>query len=102
MSKYSIKGAVPYRTGGDEFVVLVEYSTKDVIEEWIGNLHCIMREYKLGEGRWYSFSIGYAIFAPEQDTTLIDTYKRADFEMYRNKHIQKEAQRISYSVGIEG
>lgn len=101
LSKYSIEGAVPYRIGADDFVVLVEYSTKELIEEWIKNLHHIMQEYRIGEERGYAFSIGYAIFDPEQDKNLFDTYKRADYEMYRNKRIQKETERISHSVGID-
>lgn len=89
LSEYAIQGSVAYRTGGDEFTVLVENAQKVQIEMWIDSLHRLMRELKIGTGEWNSFAIGYAIYDDSQDADLIDTYKRADHEMYRDKQIQK-------------
>ena len=89
LSEYAIQGSVAYRTGGDEFTVLVENAQKVQLEMWINSLHRLMREVKIGTGEWNSFAIGYAIYDPSVDMNLIDTYKRADREMYRDKQIQK-------------
>ncbi len=34
-------------------------------------------------------AVGYAVFDDGQDENLIDTYKRADYEMYCDKKRQK-------------
>ena len=98
LSDYAIQGAVSYRTGGDEFTVLVEDANSSHIEMWIASLHRLMKEFKLGDGNYTSFAIGYAIYDDTLDENLLDTYKRADREMYRNKQIQKATQRINMSV----
>ena len=93
LSEYAIQGSVAYRTGGDEFTVLVENAQQTQLELWIDSLHRLMRELKIGTGEWNSFAIGYAIYDASLDENLIDTYKRADHEMYRDKQIQKATQK---------
>lgn len=93
LSEYAIQGSVSYRTGGDEFTVLVENAQQSQLELWIDSLHRLMKELKIGTGEWNSFAIGYAIYDVSQDENLIDTYKRADHEMYRDKQIQKALQK---------
>lgn len=93
LSEYAIQGSVSYRTGGDEFTVLVENAQQVQLEMWIDSLHRLMREMKIGTGEWNSFAIGYAIYNATTDVDLIDTYKRADHEMYKDKQIQKALQK---------
>ena len=101
LSEYAIHGSVAYRTGGDEFTVLVTEAEKEQLENWIENLHRLMRDYRIGNGEWNSFAIGYALFDPALDENLMDTYKRADHEMYRNKQIQKATQQTSSCISME-
>lgn len=89
LSRYSIDGAVAYRTGGDEFTVLVEHADEELLQKWIRKLKQLMQEYEIGDKQWNSMAIGYAIFDPVQDHNLLDTYKRADHEMYVDKQQQK-------------
>lgn len=89
LSEYAIPGTTPYRTGGDEFTVLAENVRESQLQLWIQNLQRLMKEYKVGECNWNSMAIGYAIYNEKLDEDLIDTYKRADSEMYKDKQRQK-------------
>ena len=89
LSDNGLAGSVAYRTGGDEFTVLVVDARKEQIESWIKQIKVLMRECKIGEGSWTSMAVGYAVFDDGQDENLIDTYKRADYEMYCDKKRQK-------------
>lgn len=93
LQEYGIPGSVPYRTGGDEFTVLAADVNTRKMEEWVKNLKSRMEDCRIGEENWSSFAIGYAIFDRHLDDNLIDTYKRADHEMYRDKQMEKEKQR---------
>lgn len=91
LSDYSIEGATSYRTGGDEFTVLVEHAREEQLRLWIQNLQRLMKEYKLGDCDWNSMAVGYALYDAKLDENLIDTYKRADYEMYKDKQRQKHS-----------
>lgn len=79
-----------YRTGGDEFTVIIENHTNREIMLHVEELeHQLMKEEeerKLGE----LFSYGTAIFEKEQDTTLNQTIARADEAMYVRKQDFKQ------------
>ena len=90
LQENGIPGSVPYRTGGDEFTVLASNVNASQMEDWIKNLKSRMIESRIGEENWSSFAIGYAVFDKKQDDNLIDTYKRADHEMYLDKQMEKE------------
>lgn len=75
-----------YRVGGDEFTVLFCQETE------VGMAAIKQRlEQTLGAGKppqWPvapSFSIGYAVFDPERDADVHETYRRADRAMYMEK-----------------
>lgn len=93
LQQYGITGSVSYRTGGDEFTVLATDVDTGKMEEWVGILKSRMTECRIGEENWSSFAIGYAVFDEALDDNLIDTYKRADHEMYRDKQMEKEKRR---------
>lgn len=89
LSKNGLDGSVSYRTGGDEFTVLVADANKEQIESWVDRIKVLMKECKIGDGNWTSMAVGYAVFDDRRDENLIDTYKRADHEMYCDKQRQK-------------
>ncbi len=101
LSEYAIQGSVAYRTGGDEFTVLITGTPREKLEQWIETLHRLMREYRIGDGEWNSFAIGYAVYDAALDKNLLDTYKRADQQMYYNKQKQKAAQKNAGSTDVE-
>lgn len=76
-----------YRTGGDEFVMISMHDTVEKME--LLEKDMLMR-FDENKPEWdgdveLSFSIGYAIYEPDIDNELIDTYKRADRLMYTKK-----------------
>jgi diguanylate cyclase (GGDEF)-like protein len=81
-----------YRIGGDEFVCiqydLNEKSIADLLEGF--KAECKSKN----ETSPYSFemSIGYAVYDKAIDNTIYDTVKRADKDMYENKHKMKQVQ----------
>lgn len=81
---------IVYRIGGDEFCAVIAGGE----EEYLRKIAREIREEAeiLNDSRDYrvSISIGYAIYDKEQDTTLFDTYKRADAAMYTDKKKKNE------------
>ncbi|MBR5361438.1 MAG: diguanylate cyclase [Lachnospiraceae bacterium] len=77
-----------YRTGGDEFVVVLMGEDYDIREELLENL----RRESMANNRLRSgpvIACGMAVFDPSIDAKLIDVEKRADAEMYGNKAMLK-------------
>ena len=91
LNQSAFPGAVAYRTGGDEFNVLLTGSSKEQLEQWLATSQRLLQDYEIDNKKWYSLACGYAFFDPTQDKDLLDTYKRADQEMYQNKQEQKRA-----------
>lgn len=86
--------SILYRIGGDEFAVLMRDAGEekaralvDKIEKKLSAENQKSKEVMLEKN---SMSIGYAIFDPEQDTSLYDTLKRADAMMYVHKRSGKD------------
>lgn len=81
-----------YRIGGDEFCVMMEYSTKNEIEN---KKTLFKRQIKEKNRKPFvvpvSVAVGCAIYDENIDTSLNDTLKRADEEMYKNKQLLKSA-----------
>lgn len=79
------KTCVAYRTGGDEFVLLLYRHTFQEAEQTIARL----QERMLSAGREaklpFSIAAGYAVYNEVIDQDLFDTYRRADKNMYDNK-----------------
>ena len=78
--------AVPYRTGGDEFAVVLPCGDSDRLYSMKTALESVHQEFcSSGFITQLSLSIGYAVFDPGLDLDLHDTYHRADQAMYREK-----------------
>ncbi len=81
--------AILFRTGGDEFVAIifdVNISELNALCEGFNGI--IANHNAETKERPYSISIayGYAIYNPAKDKCYMDTYNRADEEMYKHKN----------------
>lgn len=83
------KGEIPYRAGGDEFVILMLRSTPVSIREFLRKIEYAADHMEKDDKRKISFAIGYATFDAAMDHSIRDTYKRADELMYRDKRYKK-------------
>lgn len=83
-----------YRIGGDEFAVLMRNAGEEEAKALIGKIReNLSVENKKNKGNMIEkkgMSIGYAVFDPEQDSSLHNTLKRADEKMYVQKRRRKE------------
>lgn len=80
----SINGVV-YRTGGDEFVVLVHNTCKEELENIINDMKSSFEIKHISSLKNLSMAIGYALYDEELDRDVNDTYYRSDREMYKDK-----------------
>lgn len=81
---------VGYRTGGDEFAVLVPHATQNELVKFIEICTSRIRSQKTFHDMRCSAACGYAIHTSTLDVTLKDTYERADKFMYEEKRRQKD------------
>lgn len=85
-----------YRVGGDEFVALVEKASTIDMTHYMAMLESSVdacnRDNKESKMKM-QIAYGCAIYAPETDKNLEDTYNRADKIMYANKKEKKERQK---------
>lgn len=84
-----LKQMVAYRTGGDEFVIIMQNARAEEFDIFIRNCSKKVKEQTRYDDMRCSLSCGYAIFDPREDTDLEDTYHRADSAMYEEKRRQK-------------
>lgn len=76
---------VMYRTGGDEFAIIMNWASDSAMESCASQLR---QEFEPYRGDWKvdtSLAIGYAVYDPKIDESINDTYKRADARMYEDK-----------------
>lgn len=73
------------RTGGDEFVILLEYVEIQDIKYIISNIK--KQVYEINKENNTGISIGYSVF-PKDGTTLEELIKVADQKMYEDKKKQ--------------
>ena len=89
--RYLTEQASGFRIGGDEFVMLIRYCTEEKVQELVstmrgdekGNLSDVTAEF------YCRLAIGGAFRKTAE--TLEETIKRADDEMYKNKHSVRKA-----------
>lgn len=84
-----------YRTGGDEFVVILPNSNGKKAQEQIGlkvaEIHKAMQAYMKKSDRHVPHSISVGLAVGDGKHTVSDVLKAADVAMYRNKKAYKES-----------
>lgn len=78
-----------YRVGGDEFVIIVDDANLQELESIPASIANRLSNIKCKQNISLSISIGVAIFDETKDTSLMDTFKRADHNMYNMKREHK-------------
>lgn len=82
-----------FRFGGEEFVVLLEHSDYDQIDELTAIFEDVIRlsEHDETAAPWerVSASIGHALYDPKRDHKVEDVFRRADQAMYEHKVAMK-------------
>lgn len=84
------KQMISYRTGGDEFVVIMENADEKEIREFIHNCSDKVKNQKKYSNMRCSLACGYSMFNESEDYSIEDTYHKADVYMYKEKRRQKE------------
>ena len=83
-----------YRIGGDEFCVITKNLSEQQFNELQLTLEKEMNAQKQEASPSMQISSGFALYNPATDTSLHDTMKRADEQMYtRKEHLKGEAGR---------
>lgn len=90
ISAHKSKSMVAYRTGGDEFVVIVHQATEEILKDYSTLISEKASEQKPLPTMRCSIACGYALFDDTSDKGLEDTYRRADENMYADKKRLKE------------
>ena len=89
-----------FRTGGDEFCVLIEGQNSLDPERLLENLHQKMADRRLKVEKLPFISTGYAVFVPVHES-FQEAVERADVMMYKFKNLRKkllkEGKDASYS-----
>ncbi len=84
-----------YRTGGDEFAVILrgnDYEKRDELIEKFDQNAAEACEKALNKWEEIRVAKGVAVFDPKTDPYAIDTVRRADKIMYQDKRARKEAE----------
>jgi diguanylate cyclase (GGDEF)-like protein len=76
------KVGVMYRIGGDEFILIIQDASKEIIKKFLKDFK--QEFYNLPNTEHLTYSVGYAIYDPK-DGNLNVTIRRADLLMYRFK-----------------
>lgn len=82
---------IAYRTGGDEFVIIMPDATEEVLKTFIKECTIKVKSQKEFEDMRCSLACGYSICDLDSDYNLEETYHKADVYMYQEKRRQKES-----------
>lgn len=84
-----------YRIGGDEFIALIQDETQEEVEDMLREIRVMAEQESQIREFDIRISAGYAFYDAVQDRTLMDTLRRSDACMYKNKMDKKGAGRDS-------
>ncbi|HJJ28753.1 MAG TPA: diguanylate cyclase [Methanocorpusculum sp.] len=87
-----------FRTGGDEFVAVLEGRDFENREGILGELHQVAAKAGVEDMRppfeRAFFACGMAVFEPGEDKAVEDVFRRADAMMYAHKKVLKAGEKI--------
>ncbi|SFD15228.1 sensor domain-containing diguanylate cyclase [Clostridium uliginosum] len=78
-----------YRTGGDEFIVMILNLSKNEIISKLNIFYDMIKNHNTKSSIKVSVAIGYDDFKFNEDTNVTDLITRADQLMYKNKKVIK-------------
>ncbi len=82
-----------FRIGGDEFAVILKHHdfmyAMSLAAEFNARIEHLSNDPSLPPWRQISAALGYALFNPDEDTSVLDVFKRADHAMYDRKREMK-------------
>lgn len=78
-----------YRVGGDEFVIILHNTSVDQLQEILRCIETAARAVRFAWDQSLSMAIGYALYDETMDACILDTYRRADRQMYDTKKMQR-------------
>jgi GGDEF domain-containing protein len=85
-----------FRTGGDEFAVILQrddYDNREALITLFDTSSAEVNASAMNSWEQVHISRGFAIFDPQTDHYVSDTVRRADTEMYANKRQRKGLRR---------
>ncbi|MBQ3791578.1 MAG: diguanylate cyclase [Clostridia bacterium] len=89
-----------YRTGGDEFIIILQGADYQLRDKLILRLQEMykesVRKSTIENGK-VAFAAGIAVYLPGVDTTVAEVVKKADTSMYHNKRLMKRDYRQTVS-----
>ena len=89
----TFKRSPVYRTGGDEFIIILRgndlNNIDELLEQFNKGLDESIRKFNLPDDERISAAIGFAKFNKKIDRTVDDVFKRADTAMYERKREMK-------------
>ena len=96
--KKSFKLGDCYRTGGDEFIVIMNNGSEEELQEALNDMHSMIDKYNETEKPPVNLAIayGYAMYEHRKDTFSV-AEKLADERMYLKKREMKGERRKSVS-----
>ena len=74
-----------YRIGGDEFAAILYHTSSEELEGIYENIMNTAAKVSIINGKCLSIAVGYAIYDKDLDSSILDTYRRADQNMYETK-----------------
>lgn len=82
-----------YRTGGDEFAVILKDENVEKADDLLARFRTVLDGYDLSEQKdtkgHLTVAVGFAKFEPDTDRNFDDVTRRADAEMYEHKRQMK-------------
>lgn len=90
LTKHMPKETIPFRTGGDEFILLIKNANEEEMNDYIARVSAEIKSQTYFKDMRCSISSGWSVFDSENDYDLEDTHRRADEAMYTEKKRQRK------------